>query len=64
MHQWQSVYENTLNALNYKLFKCYRYPVGSVRIHSHHKRMVFVIIWKDAEFKYLESLRLIPYRIH
>jgi hypothetical protein len=33
MHQWQSVYENTLNALNYKLFKCYRYPVGSVRIH-------------------------------
>ncbi len=49
MHQWQSVYENTFNALHAMLFT------------GHHKRTVCVIIWKDPEIKL--SRELTPYTV-
>jgi hypothetical protein len=66
MPYWQNVHETTFNALYYKLFKGYRYPVGTGTVPygftGHHKRMVCVIIWKkDPEFKL--SGDFMPYRI-
>ncbi len=49
MHQWQSVYETTFNALYYKLFKGYHYPVGTVRIHRSSQ--------EDGFCNYLEISR-------